>query len=175
MAILKALNDNPVSNNGGSVISGGSSLDASPVLGTRINSGKKNLDVFASTVVEGVNNVTALTLGVFAKLHKIVAKRISSTLAGTINNATLLSGAAVPGLIRSIHKMEVVRVTRVATALRAGYWNEVTGSWTIAPVTAVDVLETDNAANPTRTNPGSLVYKTGAPTPTSDEYKSKTN
>jgi len=43
----------------------------------------------------------------------------------------------------------------------------------VAPSGAGDVASVDNAAAPTRTVPGELTYRFGAPNPTNDVYKSK--
>jgi hypothetical protein len=43
----------------------------------------------------------------------------------------------------------------------------------VAPSGAGDVASVDNAAAPTRTVPGELTYRFGAPNPTTDEYKPK--
>jgi hypothetical protein len=43
----------------------------------------------------------------------------------------------------------------------------------VAPSGAGDVASVDNAAAPTRTVPGELTYRFGAPNPTTDEYKAK--
>lgn len=175
MATQKAISANPTKNNGGAAINAGTDFELNPVLGSRINSSRNDLGAFGSTVVENINNVAALTGGIFGQLNDIVGKRLSDTLAGTVSNTTLLSGALVPGLIRSIHKLEVLRTRRVTTAIRAGYWNEVTGTWSTNPTNAVDTLATDDAANPTRSVPGELTYKTGAPVPVQDDYKAKTS
>ena len=83
---------------------------------------------------------------------------------------------------RSIHKLEAIRTERVATAIRAGYWNIYTGSWTTAPTVANDIGDagTDEAATPTRAIPGELVYRVaGQPDGTNGitqaDYPAKTN
>lgn len=65
------------------------------------------------------------------------------------------------GIRRSIHKLEAMRTARVATAIRAGYWNEFTGQFTTDPTVANDISDfgTDHAATPSRTTPGELVYR----------------
>ena len=175
MATQKAKNSQPQKNNGGSVINAGTDYETFPVLGARLNSNRSNIDVFGSTVVEGVNTVSALDFGLFASINSIVARKVSRILAGTIDNAVLLSGASVPGLVRSIHKLETLRTTRQSTAFRAGQFNLYTGRYNPAPTVAVDSLTTDAAATPTRSVPGKLVYKLGGAVPVEVNYKPKTN
>lgn len=175
MATKKAINSQPQKNNGGSVINAGTDFEASPVLGYRFNSSNANVGVFGSAVVEGVNTTASLALGDFAQLHSIVARRVSDSLAGNISNSVLLSGASVPGLVRSIHKLEVLRTQRQSTSFRAGNFNLYTGKYNPAPTVAVDSLATDTAATPTREVPGKLVFRTGAKVPVSSNYKAKTN
>lgn len=65
------------------------------------------------------------------------------------------------GIRRSIHKMEAMRTYRVATAIRAGYWDEYTGTWSTAVTSADDISDmgTDEAATPSYATPGELVYR----------------
>jgi hypothetical protein len=137
--------------------------------------GGSNVGVFGSTVVDNSSADKALSAGTFKYDNKSpIAKRVSTSLSG-VSNSYLRSGAAVPGLVRSIHKLEVLRTRRLTTAIRAGNWNIYTGKFSSDPVVAVDTLATDSAATPTRNVPGQLVYKTGAIVPVQDDYKPKTN
>jgi hypothetical protein len=174
MSTQKAVTSQPTKNNGGSVINAGTDYETNPVLGSRFNSSRADFGVFGSTVVEGVNTSAAVSEGIFGKLHDIVAKRISISLAGTLSNEALLSGAGVPSLVRSIHKLETLRSYRQSTAFRAGNFNLFTGKYSPTPTVAVDSLSADSAATPTRAVPGTLVFKGGALVPVSKNYKAKT-
>lgn len=135
-----------------------------------------NSTVFASTVLDNGWANEAVSAGTFAYNNvKPVAKRVSTALSG-VSNTVLQSGAAQPGLIRSIHKLEVLRTRRFTAAIRANKYNRYTGDWDAGyPVVAVDTLATDNAANPSRSAPGQLTYKLGQPAPvTNNDYKAKT-
>lgn len=137
--------------------------------------GASNVGVFGSTVVDNDSADKALSGGTFKYDNESpIAKRVTTALSG-VSNTYLRSGAAKPDLVRGIHKLEVVRTRRLTTAIRAGAWNIYTGAFSSAPTVAVDSLATDEAATPTRSVPGELVYKTGAPTPVQDNYKAKTN
>jgi hypothetical protein len=163
-------------NNGGSVVNGGSTtmLDS-------VDLGYSDVGVFGSSVVDGTDTDKALSAGTFSfSNQRPVAKRVSSSLSG-VSNTVLRSGASQPGLIRSIHKLEVLRTRRLTTAIRAGKWNIFKGAFlnnqdqtADNPTVATDSLASDNAATPTRDVPGELVYKTSAPVPVQDNYKAKT-
>ena len=163
-------------NNGGSVVNGGSTtmLDS-------VDLGYSDVGVFGSSVVDGTDTDKALSAGTFSfSNQRPVAKRVSSSLSG-VSNTVLRSGAGQPGLMRSIHKLEVLTTRRLTTAIRAGKWNIFKGAFlnnqnqaADNPTVATDSLASDNAATPTRDVPGELVYKTSAPVPVQDNYKAKT-
>jgi hypothetical protein len=131
--------------------------------------------VFGSTVLDNNYADKALSGGVFKHDNlRPISKRVTTTLA-TVSKPVLQSGALVPTNLRMLHKRESYKVSQIATAIRAGEWNIYTGSWGTPPTSTTENPGTDNAANPTRTKPGELVYKTGAPLPVRDDYKAKTS
>ena len=136
---------------------------------------RSQTDVFGSTVVDGADTDEALSASTIAYNNQSpIAMRLSTTISGQPNNF-LRSGANVPGQLRSINKRESFKVSRIATAIRAGEWNIYTGEWGTPPTSATETPGTDTAANPTRSAPGDLVFRTGAPLPVRDQYyKSKT-
>jgi hypothetical protein len=167
-------------NNGGSAVNIGST---SSVL-SNSTLGYKGVGVFGSTVIDGTNTNKALTAGSFAYSNqRPVGKKVSSKVAG-VTNTVLESGAAQPGLVKSVHKSSVkngsgnivdgVRTRRFTTAIRSGSFNIYTGQFSSAPTVAADTFASDNAANVSRSNTGKLVYKAGAKVPTSVSYASKT-
>jgi hypothetical protein len=158
-------------NNHGVVARGGSV--ASGKL-TNVGVSRYNSTVFASTVLDNGWADKAVSAGVFAYGDRDgVAMRSTSTLSG-ISNTVLRSGASVPSLMRSIHKLETLRTRRFTTAIRANKYNRFTGQFEAGyPVVAVDSLATDNAATPTRGVPGQIVYKLGQPVPFTQNYKSE--
>jgi len=158
--------------NGGSVARGGSV--ASNLL-DNVAVSRYDAGVFGSTVLDNSWADEALSAGTFAYNNASpIAKRITDTLAGSVSNDTLLSGAAVPANVRSIHKLETLTTQRITTAIRANKYNRYTGAWDAGfPANAVDSLNTDDAANPTRSVPGELTYKTSAPLAVNDNYKAK--
>lgn len=155
-----AVTSTSTKNKGGSVVNGGTTtvLD-SVALGSAY--------VMGTLPIDGTDTDKAISGGVFAYDNaKPVAQRYTTALQ---------SGADVPGQIRSIHKLEVLRTRRLTTAIRSNKYNRYTGAWDAGfPVVAVDTLANDDAATPTRSVPGELTYKTGALVPVNDEYSPKT-
>lgn len=104
-----------------------------------------------------------------------VGKRLETSNVSEVNEY-LKSGAAVPSIVRSIHKLETLRTLRVTTAIRENQFNEYDGTFSVGyPVNAVDVLATDTAATPSRSLPGRLTFQFGSNTPVNESYKPKTN
>lgn len=167
----------PNSKNSGANNSGGSSTRISTTnLLNGVGVSRSNNEVFASTVVDNDSADKAIDGGEFAHDNlKPITKRVTTQLAGVASTA-LKTTAGQPGLIRSIHKLEVLRTSRHATAIRANKYNRYTGSFDSGfPVVAVDSLSTDTAATPTREVPGQLTFKLGQPVPVSNnDYKAKT-
>lgn len=168
---ISAVTTTSTDNNGGTVKANGTAsgtFAASSV--TQAKTG-----VFGSTVIDNDNADKALGAGTFAfNNNNPVGKKVTSSLSG-VSNTVLLSGAGQPGLIRSVHKLEVLRTRRATLAIRGGHFNMYTGKYDGGyPVVAVDSLNTDDAANPTRDFTGELQYMSGSTVPTQDEYKAKT-
>jgi hypothetical protein len=156
-------------NRGGSAKRAGAS---STVL-SNISIGVNDVGVFASTVVDGTATDPAVAGGVFAyNNQKPVARRVTTSLS-TVSNSVLLSGAGVPSQVRSINKREYYVSEGTSTAFRAGYFNLYTGKYSPAPTPVVETPGTDNAASPTRSAPGKLVFRSGSRVPTSQNYSTK--
>jgi hypothetical protein len=168
-------------NNGGSVLSGGTTSYLNTVA-----LGYSDVGVFGTTPVDNNTADKALSSGTFAYNNlSPIAPKVTDTIAGVASDV-LATSANRPSLTRSIHRQEKVRTRRLTTAIRAGYWNIYSGLWTTNPTNAVDNFwdnagdttsstSTDQAASPSRSNPGELTYKTGAKVPVNDDYKAKTN
>lgn len=176
MATVQTNGTSPVTytstdNNGGTIKSNG--LASGTFQSSAIT--LENVGVFGSTVVNNNDADKALNSGVFAYNNQSpVSKRTTSTLS-TVSNNVLLSGAAQPALIRSIHKLETLRTRKLTTAIRENRWNEYTGEFDSGyPQVVVDSLANDVSASPTRNNPGVLNYKSSGPTIVSDNYSKKT-
>lgn len=103
-----------------------------------------------------------LVAGNFATMtaEQYIMLAYSSTVAG--GQATRKGFGSDYGIRRSIHKLEHMYSRLVATAIRAGYWNIYTGTWSTDPTVQDDAATwgTDEAATPTRPIPGELTYRT---------------
>lgn len=131
-----------------------------------------------SVVVDGTDTDKVLNTGVFAYNNAApVAKRVTASLA-TVSNPVLRSGASVPVLTKSVHKIESILTRRQATSIRAGNFNIYTGNFTVTPSVALDNFHkavsgatyVDKVANVSVSNPGVAVYQTGSKNPTVNNY-----
>jgi len=124
-----------------------------------------------------------------------VMKLVTSTLA-SVSNTFLQSGASYMSGRRAIHKLETVRTAHVTAAVRAGYWNIVTGKWSTSPVASEDAYTPsannlysamdqqagrgatsgtlDDAASPTAAIPGELIIHWGSGQPSNKDYSART-
>lgn len=151
-----------------------------------------NTNVFASTVV-ATDSVSSAGGTLAYNNQKPTAKRLTTKINGS-NQSFLLSGASKPSLTQSIHQVKICgmtcvsgyRTTKVTSAIRSGKFNRYTGEFAVGyPQHSDDVFigvdgyvsgtpTFDNAADPTRSVPGELTYKYGAPLAVSTTYKPKT-
>lgn len=171
-------------NDGGVMTANG--ISAANVLRSQ-STATAQVGLYNNTVVDNADADKALSAGVFAYDNSTpTAMKITTSLAG-VNNDFLRSAANDTDGAKSINKLEVLRTRRTTTAIRNNKWNEYSGEWDSGfPVVAVDNFwnistgsgvstSTDEAANPTRSSPGELVYLQGNPVPKMDDYKAKTN
>lgn len=171
-------------NNGGV----GKNVGTSTILTDRALGTPDRGGVFASTPVDGATidyADKALSAGTFkSENQRGVIQRVTNELAGGVSNDFLTHSADDVSNARSIARQEVVTTTRTTTAIRAGNWNEYSGTWSTDPTTATDAFwdigndttsatSTDEAATPTRSVPGELTYKLGQQTPVSVDYSAK--
>lgn len=169
---ISAVTSTSTDNNGGTIKSNSTTLTGTFQI-SQIT--QPETAVFGSTAIDGTDTDPALSGGVFAYNNESpISKKLSTSLS-TVSNSVLLSGAAQPALVRSIHKLEVLRTRQATKATRENRFNIYTGKYDSGyPLVVVDSLGTDNAAIPTRSNPGSFNYKYAAPSIVSDNYEAKT-
>lgn len=135
--------------------------------------GAVDVGVFGSTVVDGADTDKAISAGTIAHNHvKPLTARVTTELGGVSNDA-LNTPANVPSQLRSINKRESYKSSGEATAFRAGYFNLYTGVYSPAPTPVTENPGSDNAATPTRSVPGTLRFKTGAPVAVEQNYAAK--
>lgn len=158
-------------NNGGASTGGGTSTANSRL--DVIRTTRTQPTFGGSVVIDGSDTNESISASTIAYNNsQPIGIRVSSTVSGQANTI-LRSGALVPSQTRSIHKRESFKVSRIATAIRANYFNRYTGLWTTSPTSTTDSPGSDNAATPTRAIPGELVYKLGQPVPVMADYSAK--
>ena len=163
MSIHAAINGQPVKNNSGSAINVGSS--SLVLVGKSLSDAATARTSVGSVVVDGDDTDKAVSANTFAKN---TSKPLAIRLDAPLNKASSSTR-------RALHKIEGLSTRRVATAIRAGYYNISTGLFSTAPTVASDSFGQDDAATPTSAVPGELTYKTGAYKPVNADYKAKTN
>jgi hypothetical protein len=167
MATTKSISANSTKNNSGSATNVGTSAVLNNLsLGSAIA-------YFGSVVIDGTDTDTATGGGTIAYNNsQPVGQRLT---------ALLLSGAAVPSQIKSVNGIETVDTRKIATAIRAGYWNIYTGQFTTDPVVSYDSMhksvtgttDIDTAVHVSRSNTSKLTYLAGSKNPVNKSYDSK--
>jgi hypothetical protein len=142
-----------------------------------------------TTIVSGVNNFISVTAGTWnqqTQFNNIV--RATTTIAGVSNNALLAGASDSANDANNPLQAATMRVRLYKTGVRAGNWNEYSGSWSSDPTVVesggwdiaasaddssdLDGNKTDHAANPTSAEPGELQYDLGG-VPVQTGYKPK--
>ena len=142
-----------------------------------------------TTIVSGVNNFQA-GLGTWNQQSQFSNIVKATTTIGGVSNNALVFGASDSAQGDAIHQAAVVRNRLYKTAVRAGNWNEYTGTWSSDPTVAdtggyaiangVELSPTlkasggDHAANPSSARPGELTAFSASGTPnapTNLDYK----
>lgn len=146
----------------------GGSFSGKGVVGAGVSQGSKldivsvsryNSVVFGSTVLDNGSVDKVESSLPFAKNND---RPVGTKVPGVLENA-----ANYPALTRSIHYAQTctsgtcaqgVRTYKLATAIRANYYNRFTGAFTTAVPVSIDAMGPDAAAVPTRAVPGTLTY-----------------
>lgn len=164
------LNGSGSSNNHGAAAKAGNSA-----LLDNVSISKDTTGVFGSVVVDGADTDKAVSGGPIAHNHvKPITAKVTTEIAG-VASSVLSNSANDPSQLRSINKRESYKSAGTATAMRAGYFNLYTGRFSPAPTPVTETPGTDVAANPSRSAPGDLVFRTGAKLPVrNSDYKAKT-
>jgi hypothetical protein len=138
-------------------------------------------DVYGSVMATGTEQQKALTASsnfgtLTAGQYLIVG--VTTQVAGLHFTGLRSPGSYLPGNAVSIHQVTNVWTRQLAQALRQGYWNPYTGTFSTAPAavddfSAMTTNGTDDAANPSASIPGELVYTDGKPQPVQDDYPAR--
>lgn len=176
-----AVTNTSTNNNGGVGMNVGTSA-----LLTNETSKRDDQGVFASTPLDDDSADKALSGGTFKfENQRGVTQRVTSSLAG-VSKDFLTHAADDTDNADSIHSIGSITTVRLATAIRAGYWNPTTGAFSSGPTAATDNFyditdgdtadaADDNAASVSRTRPGEFTYKLGQQLPVSADYPAKTS
>ena len=172
-----AVTTSSTDNNGGATL--GLGADATNM--KNVAKGRTNLDVFASTVIDGDTTDKAVSGGTFAHDNKRgVIRRVTTTVANGVSApADLLSGSSDINR-RKFHSIENQTYSNIGSGIRNGSWNVYSGVFDPALVATSGDFHSadgggtiDEAVNVSRAAPGQLVYKTGAKVPVQDDYSAK--
>ena len=144
------------------------------------------------TIVSGVNGVREVngTGGREFNGGDQVIRKVTNDIAGASNTVLLTGGSNSANRPFSIKQVAAASSHQYKTAVRTGGWQEYSGVfspavkvvssgfWSQATDTdtssVIKSSGVDNAANPTKTVPGELVYRQGGKLPKQDDYKAKT-
>jgi len=162
MAIYNTNFTNVVKNNSGTVLNGEVLLsDNNNRVKTLIGKTRTLNYPFGSAVVDGVG-VDAINASVavpFSNSRSLV-KRTTISLANKPSSMLITAGTYDPELRNSIHPITTYRTRLQSEAYRNNQYNIYTGKYNTGyPDNTLDSFGDDNAANPTRSNPGKLFYK----------------
>ena len=139
------------------------------------------------TIVSGYGGAVGANSGGIFNSGLQVIVRAQTQIAGLSNTSLLGGDSNSANDANTPLQLDVLRTYYYKTAIRANYWNEFSGTWeTAVPDNAssgawnisagVDNAGTmrasgvDNAANPTSTEPGELVFRDGSANPVQTGY-----
>jgi hypothetical protein len=161
------------SDNDGGVIAGVKGGTIASGKFSKVSVTRTNQDVFASTPYNGDDADKAISAGSFAHDHPRGLILTSTTEIAGQDSSVLKSAGSTPVLTTSINKIESVSTVKTASGIRSNKYNRYTGAWDSGyPQTSTDSLGNDEAARPSRSVPGELVYNLGT-TPVQVNYPAK--
>jgi hypothetical protein len=158
-----SVTQNSTKNNGGAGINLGSSNNLA-----NKSSGQNNDRV--GSIVSNTSEIDpALSNGIFAfDNNRPVGKKITDSLA-SVNNDYLLSGAAEPGLIRSINSIEEIRTRQFTSSVRNKTYDYVNNVFE----EGFPVLQLDDLGDDYGGRFGAVAFKIGKSSPVTEYYFSE--
>lgn len=153
-----------VNNDGGVALKAGTpNNEYHTVVRTFSNNRRTEEYPFGSALVEGVNIMGIDSTGLVSvpwSSPRSLVKRATKKIASKNTNIILTSGNYATQSIDTIHENIYARTRLQTTAYRTGYFNNYTGKFAAGyPDNQLDYLGQDNAANLTRKNQGSIIFK----------------
>jgi hypothetical protein len=179
MSIYNPSYNDSIKNNGGVALNSGVPYsDNAQSIKTFYNKRRTYEFPFASTIVDGVN-VTNATQSVLTPVpynsKRPLIKRATKTIAAQSSDVLLSPGNLAPNLTSSIHPIISYRTRLQHTAFVNGKLNVLTGKYDFGyPDNQQDDFGSDEAAYPSRKNPGTMFFKNGRNISVVP-YQSKTN
>lgn len=177
-----------IDNDQGNIRAGGTIGEAEKFSSSNLGEGNP-----VTTVVSGVNNQAALVgPAIFNfKDSRGDILRFTTSLANVTNNV-LLGGDSDSANGDSIHQLATLTTRFYKQSIRNADWIEFSGAfkagtpavaneglWNISAgvdnAATAKASGTDDAANPSQTKPGELVYRNGSALPVQDDYKERFN
>lgn len=141
-------------NKGGASFKAGSSTNLQNV------SNKNNVNVHGSIVVDGTDTDKALSSGAFSYNNsKPLAQRLTKQIGSLPNNA-ISRGASNPPPFLGFNKIESIKTSRLATAIRDGNFNLYTGKYSSISLT-IDSFGADTESTFNNSYVGGMVYQVG--------------
>lgn len=178
-----------IDNDQGNIRAGGTIGEAEKFSSSALGEGNP-----ITTVVSGVHNQASLVgpavWNYMDSRGDII--RYTTTLAKNITNNALLGGDSDSANGDSIHQLAALTTRFYKQSIRNADWIEFSGAfkagtpavanegiWNISAgvenAATAKASGTDEAANPTQTIPGELVYRNGSALPVQDDYKTRYN
>ena len=179
MSIYNPSYNDSIKNNGGVALNSGVPYsDNAQSIKTFYNKRRTYEFPFASTVVDGVN-VTNATQSVLVPVpyssKRPLVKRATKTIAAQPSYVLETPGNPAVSLTSSIHPISTYRTRLQHTAYKAGKLDITTGKFDFGyPDNQQDDFGVDDAASPSRKNPGTMFFKNGRNISVIP-YQSKTN
>ena len=168
----------------GSVRGGGTIADSTNFSATTFGEGNP-----ITTIVSGINNTTAITAGAWNSGVQVMS--LDQTIAGAANTALQGGSSNSANEAYTPLVLDGMLIQRTTTAIRAGYWNVFSGTWTTPPTQAVLNLWSlgdgvgiagnfrsvgvDHAGNPTQNEPGEIGIRDGSANPVQTGYQPRNN
>lgn len=151
-------------NDGGVALNAGTPYNEyHTVINTFSNKRRTQEYPFGSTLVNGIN-ITGSSFNPLVPVPwsspRSLIKRATKEIASNLTNVVFSPGNYATQSIDTIHENTYARTRLQTTAIRTGFFDGYTGKFAPGyPDNQLDYLGQDNAANLTRQNQGSIVFK----------------
>lgn len=165
MSQQKIIGANPYRNNGGTVIGGGNVGTNGPMTeGLKISelaAGKSDFNVAVTGENIGVKEINRA--GTINGQGQFISPKVTSSLAGISNNSLIKPDNTE---LAQIHKIESISTQNVASGIRSGHYNAMSGILDVPVISYTTSFGQDRSARPSGFNLQSFIFLNGQhPTP----------